>query len=398
VNFAALNFGKMETKLWNRNYMLVFIGIIFIFSNFYLLLSCLPLAIKDLMELSTQQMSLVVSIYFLGIVVTRPFSGMIADNWGKKYVAFLSFLLFSCLTAIYIGLNSLYLIVLIRFLHGITHSVGTTAHAAMAVDFSPKNMRGQAIGYYGLAMCLAMVIAPALGLYILEHYSYHILLVLATILGFLGTLSAAFIQKPVTSQPKTRQKFQLKNLIERKALPIGILSLILAICYSGIIAFIAVYMQEKHVENGSIYFYLAFAAIMIISRPYIGKIIDKKGASHLVYPSLILFSIGMIFMGFTDSLATVIVTGIILGLSYGCLFPSFQTLAVESCPSDRSGSAIGTFFLFYDLGFGLGAILLAKIANLSSYSTMYFIISSIVLLILILFSTFKKNNLITKFC
>jgi MFS family permease len=388
----------METKLWNRNYMLVFIGIIFIFSNFYLLLSCLPLAIKDLMDLSTQQMSLVVSIYFLGIVLTRPFSGMIADSIGKKQVAFVSFILFSSLTAVYLGLNSLYLIILIRFLHGITHSIGTTAHAAMAVDFSPKNMRGQGIGYYGLAMCLAMVVAPALGLYILDHYSYHVLLIFATILGFLGSLTTGFIQKQKDTKTKTSQKFQLKNLVERKALPIGILSMVLAICYSGIIAFIAVYLQEKHVENGSIYFYLAFAAVMILSRPSIGKIIDKKGADFLVYPSLILFSIGMIFMGFTDSLATVITTGIILGLSYGCLFPSFQTLAVESCPSERSGSAMGTFFLFYDLGFGVGALLLGKISSMSGYSNMYFIISIIVLFILILFTTFKKNKLITKFC
>jgi MFS family permease len=138
--------------------------------------------------------------------------------------------------------------------------------------------------------------------------------------------------------------------------------------------------------------------VMILSRPSIGKIIDKKGADFLVYPSLILFSIGMIFMGFTDSLATVITTGIILGLSYGCLFPSFQTLAVESCPSERSGSAMGTFFLFYDFGFGVGAILLGKISSLSGYSNMYFIISIIVLFILILFTTFKKNKLITKFC
>lgn len=380
----------MEQKLWNRNYILVFIGIIFIFSNFYLLLSCMPLAVKDLMKLSTAEMSMLVSVYSLGIVLTRPISGLIADKFGKKIVSFLAFILFSICTAIYFGMSSFYFIILIRFIHGITHSIGTTAHAAMAVDFSPKHMKGQGIGYYGLAMCLAMVIAPALGLYILDHYDYRILLLLATIVAFLGSLTTGFIK---SSPKKTNEKmaFSFKNLIEKKAIPIGILSMILSLCYSGIIAFIAVYLKERNVENGSIYFYLAFAATMIISRPKIGKIIDKKGASYLVIPSLFLFSIGMICMGLTNSFSSVIATGLILGLSYGCVFPCFQTIAVESCPPERSGSAMGTFFLFYDLGFGIGAIILAKISNFTGYSNMYFIISAIAVLLLCLFIPLKKK-------
>lgn len=351
----------------------------------------MPLAVKDLMKLSTEQMSMVVSIYFLGIVITRPFSGVIADKIGKKTVSFIAFIFFSLCTAIYLGLDSLYFIILIRFLHGIIHSVGTTAHAAMAVDFSPAHMKGQAIGYYGLAMCLAMVIAPALGLYILDHYDYHTLLIIATAFGFVGSLITGLIkapQKKVTTEKKT---FSFKNLIEKKALPIGFLSLMLSLCYSGVISFIAVYLKERNIDNGSIYFYLALAAAMIVSRPTIGKIIDKKGASFLVPVALLMFSVSMVLMGFANSLPFVILTGIVLGLSYGCVFPCFQTIAVECCPPERSGSAMGTFFLFYDLGFGIGAIVLAKVSNLSGYSNMYFIVSALILVILASFILLKSR-------
>lgn len=356
----------------------------------------MPLAVKDIMKLSTAQMSMLVSIYSLGIVLTRPFSGGIADKLGKKNVSFLAFILFSICTAIYLGVDSFYFIILLRFIHGITHSIGTTAHAAMAVDFSPTNMKGQGIGYYGLAMCLAMVIAPALGLYILDHYDYRTLLILATIIGFLGSLTTGLIKAEPKIHITEKRAFNFNNLIEKKAIPIGMLSMLLSLCYSGIIAFIAVYLKDQQIENGSIYFYLSFAASMIISRPMIGKIIDKKGASYLVIPSLILFSLGMIAMGLTNSFTLVIISGIILGLSYGCVFPCFQTIAVQSCPSERSGSAMGTFFLFYDLGFGIGAIVLAKISNYTGYSNMYFLISGLALIILGLFLSIipksKKSN------
>lgn len=340
----------MELKLWNRNYILVFISIIFIFSNFYLLLSCMPLALKEVMGLSTQQMSLVVSIYSLGIVLTRPFSGIIADKLGKQYVAVVAFLLFSICTTSYLALSSFVVIISVRFIHGITHSIGTTAHAAMAVDFSPLKMKGQGIGYYGLAMCLAMVIAPALGLFILENYSYQVLLILASISGFLGTFITYFIKKDSSIQVNDYNKFSFRNLIELKAIPIGILSLLISVCYSGIIAFIAVYLKEMNIASGSIYFYVAFAIAMVISRPFIGKVIDQKGAMYLIYPSLILFAIGMVTLGCTYSFILVIISGLILGLAYGCVFPCFQTIAVHSCPVEKSGSAMGTFFILR-LGF-----------------------------------------------
>lgn len=383
----------MVQKLWNKNYLLVFVGIIFIFSNFYLLLSCMPLAVKDLMNLSTQEMSWVVSIYALGTVLTRPISGLIADKMGKQKVATLSFFLFSICTAVYLGLNNFYVLIFIRFIHGIAHSIGTTAHAAMAVDFSPTHMKGQGIGYYGLAMCLAMVIAPALGLYVVDNYSYHMLLIIATVSGFIGTFITGFITKDKVGQSKPKETFSFKNLIESKAVPVGILSLLLSLCYSGIIAFIAVYLKERNIVNASMYFYIAFAISMVISRPFIGKIIDKKEAGFLIYPSLALLAIGMVCMGISNSLFLVIITGLILGLSYGCVFPCFQTIAVQSCPPEKSGSAMGTFFLFYDCGFGLGAIILAKVSVFSGYSNMYFIISMIILMMMVIYAVFKKMNL-----
>lgn len=354
----------------------------------------MPLAIKYLMQISTQEMSWIVSIYSLGIVLTRPFSGFIADKFGKKKISFLLFLLFAICTLSYFSIQSFYLLIFMRFLHGITHSISTTAHAAMAVDFSPNHMKGQGIGYYGLAMCLAMVAAPALGLYILEKYDYHTFLILATATSFIGTIITYFIDSDKPTEEVKNKSFSFNDLIEIKALPIGILALILSFGYSGIIAFIAIFLKEQNVENGSIYFYISFAITMILARPFIGKIIDKKGANFLMYPSIILLAIGIALIGFTDSLTMVLFTGLILGLSYGCVFPSFQTHTVQSCSPSRTGSAMGTFYLFYDLGFGIGAIILAKVATHMGYTKMYFLISVLILVMALLYFLMRSAKVI----
>ena len=51
-----------------------------------MLLSAMPMAIQLNMNGTLKDMSLVVSIYIFGIVLLRPFSGLIADKIGKKRV------------------------------------------------------------------------------------------------------------------------------------------------------------------------------------------------------------------------------------------------------------------------------------------------------------------------
>lgn len=354
----------------------------------------MPLALKEVMGATTSEVSWVVSIYFFGVVIMRPISGLIADRFGKRKMAFLFFGFFALVTIGYMALPGLAMLLAIRFAHGVFHSISTTAHAALAVDNSPAAMKGQGIGYYGLAMCLAMVIAPALGLYILDNYNYQTLLVVATLMAFLGAVITFFIDKQPKNIVEAKPSFSFKNLIELNAVPIGIASFLIALCYSGIIAFIAVYLKDIGIVNGAIYFYLAFALSMVATRPFVGKILDKKGSSYLIYPSLTLFSLGMLAMGLASGLPSVLFAGVILGLSYGAIFPSFQTIAVKSCLPQKSGAAMGTFFMFYDLGFAAGAFVLAKIVSIGGYSTMYLAISLLTLIVVLYFFLIKRFMLI----
>lgn len=118
---------------------------------------------------------------------------------------------------------------------------------------------------------------------------------------------------------------------------------------------------------------------MIVFRPYLGRAFDEKGAKFVLVPSLIIFSIGLFALGMTTGSVMLLVAAGLIGLGYGTLLPGFQTLSVQSTTGDRSGHAISTFFIFYDLGIAIGAgIWGAVIANVG-FEAMYFSGSSLVL-------------------
>ena len=91
--------------------------------------------------------------------------------------------------------------------------------------------------------------------------------------------------------------------------------------------------------------------------------------------------------------------GMLIGLGYGTLIPSFQTIAISAAPNHRRGSATATYFSFFDSGIGFGSFILGIVAAKSSYHNMYFVAAIIVAFTLLLYyglhgrkQKFKKQH------
>jgi predicted MFS family arabinose efflux permease len=69
-----------------------------------------------------------------------------------------------------------------------------------------------------------------------------------------------------------------------------------------------------------------------------------------------------------------------IGLGWGTLFPTFQTLAIQSAPPKRRAMATATFLSVFDMGIGLGSYLVGLVAAGISFSQLYFYGSFYVLL------------------
>ncbi|WP_313515892.1 MFS transporter [Sphingobacterium sp.] len=377
-------------KIWTRDFILSCLGCFFLFVNFYMLLSSMPLAIKQHMGGTARDMSLVVSIYLLGIVLLRPFSGVISDRIGSKKISIITMFLFVVCSFMYLGIHAIVPLLLVRMIHGVFHSLSTTAHAAMAISMVPNSRKGEGIGYYGLAMSLSMVLGPALGLYILNSFGFEVLIIVASIFSVISWLLTLFIKNPAivkqgVSAKVGKQKFSFSNFIEMKAVPVCISAMLFAFSYSSIISFMAVYTTELGMPIAAMYYFITFAISIMVTRPIIGKLLDSKGPSYLIIPSLIIFALGLMIMGTATSLFQILLSGVILGVAYGAIFPSFQTITIKLSPLDKAGSATATFFLFYDSGFGLGAFALAVVASYFGYAKMYMIVSGLILLTLLLY-------------
>ncbi|MEH7342871.1 MFS transporter [Bacillus sp. JJ1532] len=375
-----------KQPLWTKGFLSISITSFFMFIGFYILLTTLPIYVLDDLNGNGTQVGLITSVFLIAAVLIRPLSGKWLDEIGRKKILFIALILFFVSSIFYFWANTMPTLLILRFVHGIGFGMVTTAAGAIAADIVPNERKGEGLGYYSMFMNLAMVMGPFAGLTIIQYSSFNSLFMLCSILSFLAILLSFAVQLPkgntLESKPAQPQKLSIDSLFEKKAIPVSIVAGILAISYSGILAFISVYAKELGLIEAASFFFVVYAAAMLISRPFTGKWFDLYGENKIIYPAIILFAIGMFLLSQATTTFGFLLAGVIIGLGYGSLTPCLQTIAIKNSDPSRRGLATSTFFTFFDTGIGLGSYVLGIIAAYTSFSTVYFILVGVIFLAL----------------
>ncbi|MDQ0111076.1 MFS transporter [Paenibacillus harenae] len=380
-------------KLWTKDFVKVCLSSFFLFLSFYMIATALSGYVTDGLGRSESQAGLAMTVFIVAAVLLRPFTGQLMDRFSERKIVFGSLLLFFLFSVAYLGVFGYAMLLLVRFLHGGTFAIGTTSTNTTAIGIMPENRKGEGISYFSLFMSLAMVIGPFVGLTITKHGGYSTLFALCAVFSLIAfVLGASAKSKPAArpqqaseepvgaplaqSQPKS--KLQWSNLVERKVFPIAVSGFVVAFAYSGLVTFMSVFAADRAIDDYASYFFACFGIMIVLPRPIVGKLLDRVSEHYIVYPSIAVFAIGLFMLSTAHSPLMLLGSGAVIGLGYGALLPCFQTIAVLAAPPHRRGLATATFFILFDLGYGIGSYCLGLIAAHSGYTIMYVICGVIV--------------------
>lgn len=382
-------------KIWTKSFISIFLTQFLVFTVFYTLLTTLPLYVINQLNHSQSDAGLVVTVMLIAAILVRPFSAKILDLLGKKKTLVMSVMLYALTTFIYIWIDQFIPLLAIRFMHGISFAIITTATGAIAADVIPQTRRGAGMGYFAMAMNIAVVAGPFIGLTLLQFVSFKMLFIILSIFMVISVFCSFVVQVPAqkrqTEQDAISFKVKPSDLIEVKALPIASISGLVGFAYASILSFISVYAGTIGLASAASYFFLVFAIVMIASRPFLGRAFDNRGPKFVLVPSLIIFAVGLALLPLTNTAIMLLVAAGLIGLGYGTLLPGFQTIAIQSTENHRSGHAISTFFIFYDIGIATGAYVWGIIVTHFGFEKMYAVSA-----LLVIFTVFIFNGYVTR--
>ncbi|TKH07423.1 MFS transporter [Peribacillus simplex] len=373
---------QSRTRLWTKDFVIVSSINFFITLIFYLLMVTLAIYAVNELDASTSEAGLISGIFIIGTLIGRLFIGRFIDSIGRKKTLFIGLIFFTLTTLLYFVDLGIGFLLVNRLIHGMAMGMASTATGTIVAQIIPATRKGEGIGYYSMSATLATAIGPFIGLYMAQHTSFQVIFSFCLALGVISLITAFFLYVPVlkvTAKVTESKGFKLSNFIEPKALPISIITLLLAFCYSSVLSFISFYAIEIDLVNTASFFFVVYAVAVLLSRPFSGPLMDRKGSNFIMYPAFIIFGIGLLLLSMTTNSFTLLAAGFLIGLGFGNMQSSSQAIAVKLTPPHRMGMATSTFFIMLDAGLGFGPYILGFIIPVTGYSTLYVILGVLVI-------------------
>lgn len=360
--------------LWTREFVGMGLTNFFYFMSQYIMLAALPVYIMDDLGLGQWEAGMAMTCFQIGTVCCRPLAGRIIDGVHKQRLLLCTSVCLFLTMAAFLAAEQLKMVWGLRLVHGVIFALGTTASATMAALVLPPKRKGEGIGYFAVCGNMAMVVGPLIGLLVVDSFGAKVLFFFLSVLALLALVSGngkALPQEVVLPEGKKRKGIHFSDFFEKKALPAVILGGLVFFAYGGVLTFIPMYTRSMGLGSYTSLFFLVFALVIVLSRPFVGYLFDHHGPNYTVYPGFIFFSLGFVAFSQVAGVMSLLFSAAVLGIGFGALAPAFQTIAVQSAPPARAGVATSTYFWSLDISVGLAAAGLGLVAERMGYPFMY---------------------------
>lgn len=366
-----------QTPLWTPNFILISLVNFQLVLVFYLLVIVIVGYSVAELGATTAQAGLVSGLFIVGTLFGRLIIGKLLNRLGLKITLVASLTGFLLFSGLYLIPAKLEILLGIRLMHGFMMGVASTVLGTVIAQTIPATRRGEGIGYFSMSSTLGTAIGPFLGIWLMSNFNYQVIFVFTSVVALSCLICSLFIQPPQikitnpVNHIENQSSSRLAQYIEPKALPISMIVLIVATCYSGVLSFIHFYAKEINLVETASFFFLMYAIAILLSRPFTGPLMDRKGENIIIYPAIVIMALGILLLSQAHNATMLLASAALLGFGFGNLQSVCQTIAVKSTSLQRMGLATSTFFIALDAGLGFGPYFLGMLLDQIGYRQLY---------------------------
>jgi MFS family permease len=358
-------------KLFTRDFLLVCLSTFLFSGSMFLLFAVLPLFIVQHLHGAESQVGMIMGAFAVSAVLSRPISGRLVDTWSRKACLSLGALIYVIFPALYTQVATVFAMLVLRFFHGIGIAIYTTAGSVFVADLAPPARRGEAMGYYGMAMNLAMAIGPALGVILAGRLGFAGLFWTAAGLALGSLLLVQLVHDPHQSHPHAGQHAATRPpLFSRAAVFPGFIAMCMTMTFGAIVSFLPLFVQQRNLGNAGLFF-TVYSIVVVVLRPLSGRLSDRFGRSAIIIPGMFFLTVSMVVLAYTTSTAGLLWTAVLQGVGFGAVHPAIMAWIVDRSTIHDRGPALATLMMAFDIGVGFSAIGLGQVLQRTDFSTMY---------------------------
>jgi MFS family permease len=295
---------------------------------------------------------------FLGFLTyasafSAPLTGAFSDRAGQRRILIttsLAITFFSIAYAIVPGYRIMLALVLV---HGVFWSGLLSASAAYLTNSIPETRRGEGVAYWGLSSVAAIAVAPTIGFWVYRQGWTTLCVESAALNLVMAAIAWRLPHQPIAAERAARPAARRRH-VEWRVLALSITLFLYSFGYGGITSFTALYADVNGVSPKGIYL-TALAVVILVTRPFSGRLGDRLGHRRVLLPCLALIAIGLGCLCLGGSLGWLLLSAAIFGTGFGTAYPLFVALVMEHVGPEGRGAAFGAILAAFDRGIGTGS-------------------------------------------
>jgi MFS family permease len=370
-------------KLWSKDYIFLMIANFLLFFAGCLLLTVLPVYLKQ-NGVDDFQIGIVAAIFYITSMFMRTLTSKVSARVGRKVLLLLAMSIFACSMVGYYLFAGMSMIIILRLVQGLGFGASSTLYGSTVASTIPNERMGEGMGFFGLGISVAYVLGPCLGAVAISQTYFKWVFLLAAMLVLLSMLLTHFIKadhfEPL-AEDQTKGTHWLSNVVEPKVIFESVFILLLGLLMGACDTYVVLYAKQMNITNIFLYFIVTTVAEMS-TRIFSGKLYDKKGMNILIIPGAIIGLIGCIVAAHATNLLMLCIFALLYGASIGIIFPVMEASAMKKVSPERRIAANATFYNFLDVGSGVGPLLFGALAQSTGYSNTFSLSGSIFVVML----------------
>ncbi|WP_409367132.1 MFS transporter [Lysinibacillus sp. 38-6] len=337
-----------------------------IFFSFFDLFTQLPVmsTYAESLGASAFLTGLAVGMYSLSNTFGNIISGFLTDRKGPFIILIIGLLTTGLSLTLYNLVDVPLALLIVRFIHGLVAGFIVPAAFTFLANATDQEKRGKGSAISGAFVGIAAIIGPAFSGILASRTSVPFVFnITASFMLLLGILSFFLLKSNQVKKDKSSSSPHIpisvffNNVGTLKAFS-GAFFLMFS---QGVIAYLlplkvhALGFDSR--LSGTLMSAFGIVAVLVFILPT-NRIFDKVAPIKTLALGIGLMGLSQILISQADSSTLLYLAMICYGIGFGFLFPSVNSLLIDSTNVEIRGKAYGYFYAFFSLGVVLGSSLL----------------------------------------
>jgi MFS family permease len=314
---------------------------------------------------------LVSAAYALPSLVLRPLIGrrIDRDGHGATHQVGAGLLIIGPLL---LTLGAVPALLLGRFTQGLGWAMFGTSNNVVLARLAPVKRRGEASAWFNVMWAFGFVVGPPVGLALYAGVGQDVPFVAAACFAGAALVTVTFLRPRVPPPPDVVAAPQAGGLVARLVEPAALPTMaVLSTFMAGqalFLAFAPVYARSIGAPDAvlSAYFPL-YGSVLVLGQLVTGRVSDRFGRRAAILAGCALGSAGLLTAAVAPSWTVFAAGAAAFALAAAIVNPAAAAATIDRAPAGRTGVAMATFSIGYQVAFGLGGFLWGTIIAAVGY-------------------------------